>query len=352
VADYAASLLKALARLVPVSVNDRCADVSLYHLGNNQLHGAIYEQALQAPGVAVLHDAVLQHFFLGRLNRQQYIEEFTYNYGGWTAGLADDLYDARARSAVDPRYFAYPMIKRVVERSRAIIVHNPGAAEIVRRHAPEADIEEIPHLFEPPELPPAYEIERTRHALNVRDQTLVCGVFGFLRESKRLHAILRAVKRVAQTADIVLLIAGECGSSDLARGLEPLLAHRAVRRVGYLPEADFWRYGAAVDVCINLRHPAAGETSGIAIRLMGIGKPVILSSGLEAERYPETACLRVETGPGEEEALAEQLIWLHCNRWDGLEIGRRAAAHIGQHHSLDPVAKRYQNTLMRCYHRA
>ena len=96
VADYAAALLAALARLGRVEVAPENCDVALYHLGNNALHGEIYERALQSPGVAVLHDAVLHHFLLGRLNQAAYTDEFVYNYGEWNRGLAGELWRGRA----------------------------------------------------------------------------------------------------------------------------------------------------------------------------------------------------------------------------------------------------------------
>ena len=83
VADYSASLLAELRRLGSVEVApDRC-DVALYHLGNNGLHAPIYRRALTDPGVIVLHDPVLHHFFLGQLSEPAYIAEFVYNYGEW-----------------------------------------------------------------------------------------------------------------------------------------------------------------------------------------------------------------------------------------------------------------------------
>ena len=51
-----------------------------------------------------------------------------------------------------------------------------------------------------------------------------------------------------------------------------------------------------MDACINLRYPLGGETSGIAIRLMGIGKPVLVTDGEEYARFPEDACLRIAGG--------------------------------------------------------
>src|SRR4029077_3927388 len=76
VADYSAALLRALQPLGQVAVNEGDADIALYHVGNNQLHREIYQCALDAPGVVVLHDAVLQHFFLGSLSEPDYVAEF------------------------------------------------------------------------------------------------------------------------------------------------------------------------------------------------------------------------------------------------------------------------------------
>ena len=352
VADYSTALLRALQRLGEVAVHDRGADIALYHLGNNQLHRDIYERALEAPGIAVLHDAVLQHFFLGSLSEAGYIAEFVYNYGAWSEDLARDLWTHRARSAADPRYFRYPMLRRIAERSLAVIVHNPRAAEMVREHAPAAVVYEIPHLWEPPPLAPDFEVVRLRAELGLLPHTFLFGVFGHLRESKRLPAVLRAFEKVRLSADTALLIAGEFASQDLARSLEPLLHSAGILRVGYTEERDFWRYAAAVDACINLRYPAAGETSGIAIRLMGIGKPVVVTAASETSAFPEPACLRVDSGVAEEEMLADSMGWLARFPEDARSIGQRAAAHIRQFHTLERVAGLYGRALEDCYHKS
>ena len=352
VADYSAQLLRALAALGSVEVNASESDVALYHLGNNALHREIYSRALARPGVAVLHDAVLQHFFLGAGSEQEYVAEFVYNYGPWSEDLARDLWRRRSRSAADPEYFRYPMIKRVVETSRAMIVHNPRAAELVEEHVRGATIHEIPLLFELPDLPQPSEVIRWRAALGIRPHTFLVGVFGHLRESKRLMALLRAYQRARHSAGMVLLVAGDFVSSDLARSAEPLLRNDAgILRMGYLDERDFWLAASAVDACVNLRYPMAGETSMIAIRLMGLGKPVLVSAGQETSRFPESACVRVDTGEAEEAMLVEYLVWLARHPDDAQAIGQRAAAHIRQHHAPARVARLYWQALEDCYHK-
>ncbi len=348
VADYAEALLGALRRLGKVEVSSTRADARLYHLGNNQLHRAIYQRALAEPGVIVLHDALLQHLLLGMLNEARYIEEFVYNYGEWSRDLAGELWRARARSAADARYFEYPMLRRVVEASRAVIVHNPAAARRVREHVPDARLAEIPHLFVPPEAPPAMEVARLRERLGITPRTCLFGVFGHLRESKRLPSVLRALDRARRRgAEVALLVAGDFASSDLARAIEPLLAVSGVVRVPYLPERSFWLHASAADVCLNLRHPSAGETSGIAIRLMGIGKLVVFTAGEEVAGIPEAACLRVDAGAAEEEMLTEYMIWLARFPEAAAEIGRRAARHIAEHHNLERVAAGYWRVIER-----
>lgn len=351
VADYSAALLRALQPLGQVAVNKRDADIALYHLGNNQLHRAVYQRALETPGIVVLHDVVLQHFLLGSLTEPDYVAEFVYNYGGWSEDLARDLWRNRARSAADPQYFRYAMLRRIAERSLAVIVHNPRAAEMVREHAATAVIYEIPHLWEPPSLPADSDVIRLRAELGLPPHTFLFGVFGHLRESKRLPAVLRAFERARRAADVALLIAGDFVSPDLARSLEHVLGSAGILRIGYTKERDFWRYAAAVDACINLRYPTAGETSGIAIRLMGIGKPVIATGASENSRFPEPACLRVDPGVAEEEMLAEYMVWLARFPEDARSIGRRAATHIREFHAVERVAHLYWQALQDCYHK-
>jgi glycosyltransferase involved in cell wall biosynthesis len=346
VADYAAALLEGLRRRVEVAVEAADADVFLYHLGNNPLHHAIYERALANSGVVVLHDAVLHHYLLGTLGERAYIEEFVYNYGEWYRGLAEELWRERARSAQDPRYFEYPMLKRVAEASRAVVVHNPAAAALVTAHCPRARVFEIPHLCQEPPRPPLYEIVRLRDAWGVRPSTFLFGVFGYLREAKRLLAVLRAFARTrAVGVDAALLVAGEFVSADLARAAQSLLAQPGVIREGFAPEERFWTLAGAVDACINLRYPAAGETSGISIRLMSLGKPVLVTGSAENARFPETACLRVPVGPAEVETLAEYMLWLARFPESARQIGLRAAAHVAAEHSLDVVCARYVQAL-------
>jgi len=349
VADYAAALLEELRRHGRVKVAPRRCDVALCHLGNNALHAAAYRRALESPSVVVLHDAVLNHFLLGQLGEEAYVEEFVYNYGEWHRALARDLWRARAGSGADSRYFRYPMLRRAVESARAVVVHNPAAAQALHRHAPKARIVEIPHLFRAPAPPGDVETARYRQALGVAPDTFLFGVFGYLRESKRLTTVLEVFAQVRREIPrAALLVAGRFVSSDLERAVAGLVAECGAIRRPFLSDHDFWLAARAVDACINLRYPAAGETSGIAIRLMGIGKPVVVTDSLEYQRFPEGACLRVPPGPAERDSLRAHVVLLSSVFGAAAAIGQRGAGHIAACHGVEQAGKRYWELLCEC----
>jgi hypothetical protein len=112
-----------------------------------------------------------------------------------------------------------------------------------------------------------------------------------------------------------------------------------------MTDSDFQLATSAVDCCINLRHPAAGETSGIAIRLMGLGKPVLLTDGAETSSIPETACFRIDSGLAEAADLFQHMFVACEFPQVGRAIGRQAAEHIARYHLLKAVASQYWKTL-------
>ena len=142
-----------------------------------------------------------------------------------------------------------------------------------------------------------------------------------------------------------LLIAGEFVSTDLERAVAPMLSAAGVVRRPHLDEREFQLAAAAVDACINLRYPAAGETSGIAIRLMGIGKAVMVTESLECSRVPEDACIRIAPGAAERDSLREHMTLVASMPDVAAAIGERAAAHIRAYHGVDRVAAQYWELL-------
>jgi glycosyltransferase involved in cell wall biosynthesis len=344
VAQYAATLLKHLQHHFEIVPQ---APANLYQIGNNNLHWDIYQQALKTPGAILLHDACLHHLLLGHLTREQYVEEFVYNYGEWHRQTAERYWQTRGNSAADQRYFERPLLRRICESARLVIVHNPAAAAAVRAHSPQTEVVEIPHLFEPPRDHYYLEIDTYREqVLKVPRTQCLFAVLGHLRESKRLDTVLTVFESLrAQGLNIHLLIQGSFVGPDLERALESRLNSANIIRRGYLEEDEWWMQAHAIDAAINLRWPLAGESSGIATRLMGIGRPVILTRSLETENIPEAAAIKIDPGMPERAELERFMAWLAINTEARLSIGRHAAIHTNQFHRVDQVASQIATAL-------
>ncbi|MDA1315113.1 MAG: glycosyltransferase family 4 protein [Acidobacteria bacterium] len=354
IADYAARLGRELAKhmdvveIDPPDLNriDQC-DVALYHMGNSGLHGAVYEAALAKPGVVVLHDAMLQHFALGWFPREQYVEEFVYNYGEWSRDRAEQLWLQRRVSAADQRYFRHPLLRRLVEHSRAIIVHNPAAAHMARQAVPAGNaptpVYEVPHFIDQAAASSSKERQAIRSELSVADGETLISCLGYLRPAKRVRTLLDAAGLLS--APHRLLLAGEFSAPDYEQALSPRLDNERVIRRPYVSEREFERLLQATDIGVNLRYPSAGETSGLVMCMMAHGKAVLVTRNEENSALPDDAVIRVDPGESETEMLAFYLQWLVEDADARAYFGRNAAAYVNRRHSLEEVAGHYLGIL-------
>jgi glycosyltransferase involved in cell wall biosynthesis len=112
-----------------------------------------------------------------------------------------------------------------------------------------------------------------------------------------------------------------------------------------LSERELRIAGAAVDCCLNLRYPGVGETSGIAVRMMGLARPVILTDNAENSDFPAATVLRVSSGVAEAEELFDHMLLVTEFPGIAREIGSEARLHIRKHHALEAVARRYWEVL-------
>jgi hypothetical protein len=336
VAQYAAVLLTQLEKRFEIATD---ADANLYQVGNNPLHWEIYQRAIAKPGVVLLHDACLHHLLLGQLTRERYVEEFVYNYGEWFRQTAERYWEGRAMSGADTRYFERPMLKRLCQGARLVVVHNRAAEAAVLSHVPQVPVVVLPHLFEAPRDHFYREVDVYRdQVLGVPRDHCLFAVLGHLRESKRVDVVLRVFEALrGKGLKIGLLVQGSFVGPDLERALGQRLKADGIVRRGYLSEQEWWMQAHALDVAINLRWPLAGESSGIATRLMGIAKPVIVTRSLETDDLPEAACIKVDPGLAEREELERFVAWLTLNVEARRAVGRHAAIHTQHLHGIERV---------------
>ncbi len=351
IADYSATLAQHLSALVPLDLVSQAGarwepsryDVILYQMGNNPWHDFVYELALQHPGVVVLHEANLHHLLV----------ELTIRRGDWEAYLAELEYEAGAEAAargrrvrageIGPDYDGVPMLRRLLERSRALIVHSRYVAERAREAGFSGPIACIPHgAWIPDADRMAY-----RSRLGLDETTPLIGIFGHLKPYKRIPEALRAFRRLVRLQPRARLILVGEPHPDLPLGplLQSLDLEAHARVLGYTPIEDFTGYMAACDIVLNLRYPTVGETSGSLLRALGLGKAVLVSDVGAFSELPEEVCLKVNVGPGEEDLIFEYLNLLVMRPDLARAMGERARAWVEKECAWPLVARRYASFL-------
>jgi glycosyltransferase involved in cell wall biosynthesis/SAM-dependent methyltransferase len=351
IADYSAALLDELAKLVDVEAfsarpshfDSRRFDAVLYQVGNNAHHDFCYETALEHPGVVVVHEANLHHL----------IADMTIKRGDWNAymqaieqeGGSDALeYAQRVRALeVGPDYEGVPMLRRLLSRSKAAVVHSGCVESELRSAGFEGPVARIPHGAWVPE---AGRMEyRTR--LGLDEVTPLIGIFGFLKPYKRIAESLRALRRLVRVQPRVKMIL--VGEPHPEFALESLIQSLGlapyVRVLGFRPIDEFVGYMAACDIILNLRYPTVGENSGTLMRALGLGKAVIVSEVGSFNELPDSICLKAPVGTGEEDHLFEFLNMLVSRPELRRGMGARAREWVQTECSWPTVAKKYAEFL-------
>lgn len=320
-------------------------DAVLYHVGNNpDFHSRTWKMLQRIPGIVVLHEYMLHHLVRGMTlakgDLEGYVEEMRYAYGKTGEALAR----RSVGTGIPLDVWSYPLFERVVDASLGLIVHNEHTGDRVRASRPGTRIVNVPHHLSLRELDSmsVTSPEQARAALGIPPDAFVVASFGFVTPAKRIDVALRAFARLKREVPrAVYLLVGEVSPHyDFASLLTPALAG-GVTVVGHTELDRFLLYMLAADVTVNLRYPSAGETSGTLIRLLGLGKPVIVSNTGAFSEIPDDCCARIDLDDTEEELLAAVLLRLATDEPLRRRMGENARAHIAARHTLEGSARGY-----------
>ncbi|MCP9486985.1 MAG: glycosyltransferase family 4 protein [Gaiellaceae bacterium MAG52_C11] len=354
IADYSSLLLPALRRRLDVRVAKhgrtrpaRGTDLSLYHVGNNpDAHGWIVDALRRRPSdqisVVVLHDFVLHHLVagltIGRRDGHGYLDAMEREGGVVGRLLGHGVLDKRIPPLWESRPQEFHLAGEVLGLATGLIVHSRHVEERARTTGFEGPIWRVPHPAWPvPELRP----ER-------REGSPLVGSFGNLNSSKRIPQLLEAFARLRRNRpEARLLLVGAISPGfDLDRRLQRLgLSSEGILREDYVDEARLWSLMAACDVCVNLRAPTMGETSGSVIRQLSLGKPVVVSDVGWFSELPDEVALKIPVGAGEAETLYAALELLAGNEAVRGAMSNAALELAGREHDLEHVAELYASAL-------
>ena len=322
IADYSALLLPALAERIEVALarpgrlrRAPRGDVALYHVGNDaEAHGWIVEALRRRPGVVTLHDFVLHHLAMER------------EAGLPGRLLAYGVLDNRIPPLWETRPEEFPLAGEVLGLATGLIVHSHHVEDRARAAGYEGPVWRIPH--------PAWPVPPIEPA--ALDGEPLYGCFGNLNEAKRIPQLLAAFGRVRERRPGARLV--------LVGGATPRVASldfpEGVTREEYVDERRLWSLMARCDVCVSLRAPTMGETSGSAVRALSLGKPLVVSDVGWFAELPGEVALKVPVDEHEVETITAALELL-ADEEPRRAMGEAARVLAEREHSLDRVAEAY-----------
>lgn len=313
-------------------------DLIVYHMGNSfQCHGEIAEYLMKYPGIVELHDIALHHFAaektLVREGKDSYLQLVEYCHGPRGLEIAQKFFDGLTGAPWAEQGLSMCMNRYIIDHATAMIVHSELAKQMVLAIRPEIPIVKI-MLHTEIENDDASAMQlKYRKKYGISENALVMGSFGFASNEKRIIPCLDALQRFknAYKEDFLYVIVGEARKElnieqqITARGLE-----NNVRVTGFTTLAEFKEYMQVCDFCFNLRYPTQGESSASLHRLLGMGKPAIVTDVGSFAEYPDDVVFKVRFDSHEVDDIYDAICLLTAKKGSELKIRSKKAREFAE----------------------
>jgi glycosyltransferase involved in cell wall biosynthesis len=310
------------------------ADATFYQMGNDpRYHHAIWHMSQQHPGIVILHDLMMQHFFSGLvfhdrgLNRRQYLELVERHHGIKGRVLAE--MHVQGLLATEELAQRCPLTEAATENALAVIVHSAAAyAELPE----DASVVLLPLCVGMPM--PDLDPPRAREATEPYRLT----VFGFLGPNRKLPLLLRALATFPEPGRFRLDIFGTMEGQEKMEELVCRLGlSDTVRLHGFKTARELDAALRQTDLVVNMRDPSMGEASGSQLHLFQYGLPSLVTQRAWYATLPEdtVAFVRPEH---EIEDIQRHLAEFLRDPERYRTLGRNGRRYVAENHSIERYA--------------
>lgn len=336
-------LLRARFRVLPFEAASFPAssyDAILYHMGNYyRAHRFVYGALSKFPGIVVLHDYVLQGFYVERAEVERNFKgyrELLHRYYG-KRGL--EIAEAAAQRVYPPIWeneeaIGFPLNEEVLDLATAVIVHSDFVKKRVERRTakPVVRIPQHGHVLK------TFDRAAEREKWGVKPDNILISSAGFVNRNRRYDLIIAALGELADPR-LKYIIAGE----DRGKLLRDLIArsHLSVSVQSFLPLEKLESLIVASDICVNLRYPTMGESSASLMRQMGYGRPTLITNFGSYAEIPDEAALKIDPDIDESALLQAYPAALMEDSDFRMSVGREAAAYVQSECGIEKCVRLY-----------
>ena len=312
------------------------ADVTFYQMGNDpRYHYPIWRLSQQHPGIVILHDLMLQHFFSGLLfhdlglSRRDYLEMVERHHGARGRVLAES--HLHGLLGTEELGLQCPLTGAATENALAVIVHSEAALHLV---PPETPAAYLPLCVGAPAPVPAKEEPRKAGSDVYR-----LSLFGFLGPNRRLPVLLRALANFARRDRFRLDIYGTIeGAEKIQQLICRLGLGELVTMRGFVHHEELDEALRRTDLVLNLRNPSMGEASGSQLHLWQYGLPSLVTQSAWYGTLPKDTVAFVRPEHETEDIQAHLGAFLDDPE-KYRELGRNGREHVARNHSMEAYAR-------------
>ncbi|BBD67492.1 putative glycosyltransferase [Nostoc commune NIES-4072] len=326
----------------------------IYQIGNSSYHSYIYSHLMRYSGISVLHD-----YYLGGLINDmearcpelgvKFDKELEHCYGKDRA--VEILTLLKTKNLDVNKNLSEVGIyvnRRIFTRSLGVILHSKWAYN----HAIKEFVNDNCHIVHIPQIVPKYIVKDKsardqRKELGLPDDKLIISTFGFINNTKRPLQILYAFNKylVTQPNAYLIFVGGTdyLGTINIEDEIRKLSLQNKVKVTGYVNMSDFYHYIEASDICLNLRFPFNGESSASLLRILSVGKPIIVTDIGSFSDFPNDVVLKIPQPrhSDEVEEIFKSLVLLTQNPDYRQSLSENAYKYISKEHSQERCANLY-----------
>jgi len=308
-------------------------DAIMYQVGNNPHHLYMVPYILKYPGIIVLHEFVLDYLY--RCLPEQYKKIAK-------QACVTDTYP-------DTDLTGNPMNKYLLDNATCIIVHSRYSKIKILEQNFAKTIRRVAHYVNP--MSTTFNGALLKQKYGVQDFFVFSSV-GFVTYSKRIGPTLIAFARLIAEFPNIQFKYIIVGRVDADRDEEiqaitkkyNLCEHVVI--TGYTESQEFLEYIQLSDVCINLRYPYGGETSGSVSRIIGMGKPCIVNDVGSFGEIPDDCCLKLPINiENEIDNIYNGMRTLFLDKDYRDQLSENAARHVEAKMNISKIGRTYSSVL-------
>lgn len=327
---------------------------TVFQVGNSEFHTYMFQYIKQYGGIIVLHDYNLHeviHFITGGKNDYKAYEEYlSIDYPKEAKEYVNNLLGGKTGL----KFYDMPSNGIVTGYSDRIIVHS----DYVKRQILKKDIGKIVKTINhyakvETESNDSYSL---RDKYKIPKDDIIIASFGFIASTKRIDKALKAFKLVAEKYKNVQYILVGKANNEMKEYIDSFCDEHGlenkVRVTGFTELSEFVNYIYLSDICINLRYPYNGETSGSLMRILAAGKAVLVSDIGSFSEIPDNCCIKIPISTNEFDYTEEIAIYEALDRlisdYNYLEkLCINSKEYSRKHLDIEKIVRQYVNFINR-----